>query len=125
VIKIEGHSRMIPGAEAPLNSIAQMPVLPATCSCSLARALELYTRQMERRSGSRHRSTYRPLFALIKTHFGCTKITFGTPFLRRILAAPHSRQKREEGTPRCGGGGAHRRPIATCPELCLDLNRRM
>jgi hypothetical protein len=42
MIKIEGHSRMIPGAEAPLNSIAQMSVHPATCSCSSARALELY-----------------------------------------------------------------------------------
>jgi hypothetical protein len=42
VIEIEDHSRMIPGAEAPLNSIAQMSVLPATHSCSSARALELY-----------------------------------------------------------------------------------
>jgi hypothetical protein len=33
---------MIPGAEVPLNSIAQMSVLPATHSCSSARALELY-----------------------------------------------------------------------------------
>jgi hypothetical protein len=28
MIKIEGHSRMIPGAEAPLNSINQIPFFP-------------------------------------------------------------------------------------------------
>jgi hypothetical protein len=52
MIEIEDHSRMIPGAEAPLNSIAQMSVLPATRSQPPAAArrpvpLGGYTRQME------------------------------------------------------------------------------
>jgi hypothetical protein len=45
------------------------------------------TRGKEGRRGRGHvGDARRPLFAPTKTHFGCTKITFGNPFLRRMTA---------------------------------------
>jgi hypothetical protein len=47
--------------------------------------------------------------------------SFDTPFLKRILAAPRIRQKREEGIPRCGGGGAAMPTTAPTTTACAEL----